>query len=130
MVTMETKEEVDNPKKIVQINNSKDINDSNFNLKDLLIKLEKTLIPIVDYLNENEVVIQTSGKIWNQLFSVVNSFNKTKKIIFDLFDIPRSEDIWKTIYEAEKINMQLYLRKLQIENEKKTQENKISYLEE
>lgn len=87
-------------------------------IKEIIMKIEKILIPIFDYINENEAIIEISGKLWNNVFNIVNLVNKIKTSSLDMLGIPKSEDIWKTIYEAEKINQQLYLAKLQLENKK------------
>ncbi len=91
--------------------------------KEHLIKLERTLISIFDYLNENEIIIQTSGKLWNNLFSLFNFLNQLKTSALENLGIPKSEDIWKTTYVAEKINQHLYLIKLQNENKKLKKNN-------
>lgn len=101
---------------------SKDSN-GEINLSNLLIDIENKLIPIVDFLNENEVIIRTSGNMWNQLFGIINKFNNLKKNLIDTLDIPKSEELWKSIYESEKNNLLNNLKQINDQNIEKFKSN-------
>jgi hypothetical protein len=100
-------------------NQVKELNISNF-----LNKIEKELTPIIDYINENEEVIKISGTLWNQFFNLLNTINNLKKGFLDFSGIPKSEDLWKSIYEIEKSNLKSELEKLILENKKLQTKNK------
>jgi hypothetical protein len=98
---------------------------SEVKINNILLKIEKELGPIIDYLNENDIVIKISGNIWNQIFNFFNTINKTKKNVFDIWGIPKSEDLWKAIYEIEKNNLINELNQIIEKNQKFFKKNKV-----
>lgn len=97
-----------------------------FNLSKVLLNLETQLSPIFEFLNENEFVIRASGNMWNRVFDFFNNINKLKKSLIDSLDIPKSEELWKSIYESEKSNLINHLNQIINRNNEKFRTNSIN----